>query len=40
VARQNCIVLGSPYRWKFIDEIGELALDFLAATQPLLRQKI
>jgi hypothetical protein len=37
---QDCAVLGSPYRREVADETGELALDFLVAAQPLLRQKV
>jgi hypothetical protein len=37
---QDCAVLGCPYRREVVDETGDLALDFLAAAQPLLRQKV
>jgi len=37
---QDCVVLGSPYRWKVVDETGELALNFLVAAQLLLERKV
>jgi hypothetical protein len=37
---QDCVVLGSPYRWEAVDETGEPVLDFLVAAQPLLERKV
>jgi hypothetical protein len=36
----DCAVLGNPYRSEVIDEAGDFTPEFLAAAQPLLRQRI